>query len=78
VRLLFIAVFQSDSPANQWMVNHCGFDSPQLAAGDLLYVFLCLDPLVTRPFSFDHLVCPEQHRLRNRQPDLLSRLQIEH
>jgi hypothetical protein len=26
----------------------------------------------------DHLVCPVQHRLRNRQADLLGRLEVYH
>jgi hypothetical protein len=28
--------------------------------------------------SFDDSICPKQHRLRNRQADLLCRLQIDH
>ena len=47
----------------------------------LLHVFFlasCLIALDTRLFSLDHLIRPIQHRLRNRQPDLLGCFQIDH
>ena len=33
---------------------------------------------IENPKSFDHLVRPEQQRLRNRHANLLRRLQIDH
>ena len=36
----------------------------------------CHSTLDTRPSSLDHLISPVQHRLWNRQSDLLCRLQV--
>ena len=36
------------------------------------------EPPAFRLLSLDHLIRPEQHRLRNRQADLLRRLEINH
>jgi hypothetical protein len=62
------------------MINICGFVSPQLAAGDLLHVFLRSfhSTLDTRPFSLDQLVRPSEHLRRDRQADLLRRFKIDH
>ena len=38
----------------------------------------CHSTLDTRPVSFDHLVRPVQHGLRNRHTDLLRGFKIEH
>src|SRR5262249_62148493 len=36
-------------------------------------------PLTPRPFSWiDHVICPEQQRLRDRQPEGLRGLEIDH
>jgi len=69
-----MATFASIVTKETWSFSRESRRNPQ---SKILLCLLALSPVALCLFSFNHLVRPRQHIGRNRQADLLGRLQID-